>query len=314
MSSIRRPAPAWIRKLAIATHRAFASHHYAAAAYFSLCRTAAALGGPAVRDRLLNSMREVRWPEKSLRPVVVVLGSATTVQMHPHNGEFDFDAVLGGRLRYECEVFDFLDSRMGIYDAVVEIGANVGVFTLYFAKKLAGTAPGGKVIALEPSPEAYARLVENLRQNSIDNVWCLNAAVGTSNGLRPFFEPRGHLTNGSFSRDFAEHFSGDVASRPVAVVRGEEMLPFLRGCRKLLVKIDVEGAEAEVLNSLAPVFDAHRPDVLIEVLPAFQASINEAAQAVAPRYACYSIGRAGLERRESLVATEVRDCFMEPAR
>lgn len=100
-------------------------------------------------------MANVAWPESVLGPREVTLATNTQFKLQPHNGEFDFAALLGGRLHYENEVFTFLESRMNLYDAVIEIGSNVGVFTVYFGKKLEGR--GGRVYAFEPSKKAYAR-------------------------------------------------------------------------------------------------------------------------------------------------------------
>ena len=59
-------------------------------------------------------------------------------------------------------------------DTVVDIGAGIGEFALLASRK-AGSK--GKVIAIEPSPEDYATLLLNIKENGCNNVIPLNMAV-----------------------------------------------------------------------------------------------------------------------------------------
>jgi hypothetical protein len=63
-----------------------------------------------------------------------------------------------------------------------------------------------RVIAFEPSREAYGRLLSNLSERRDHVVMPFNAAVGVSSGFQMFYEPEGHLTNGSFLKKFSEIF------------------------------------------------------------------------------------------------------------
>ena len=67
-----------------------------------------------------------------------------------------------------------------------------------------------EVVAFEPSQEAYRRLLINLAANDARAVRTFNAAVARDAGFRTFFEPRNHLTNGSFHKEFSQIFSDDV--------------------------------------------------------------------------------------------------------
>jgi len=49
------------------------------------------------------------------------------VSIVPHLGEFDFAAHICRRMKYEREVVSWLSDRQ--YDFVIEIGANVGIYT-----------------------------------------------------------------------------------------------------------------------------------------------------------------------------------------
>lgn len=277
-----------------------------------MSRWLAAGASPFRRQQVLNSLRTVTWPDHALVPQRVRLGGDTHVWLQPHNDEFDFAAVLGGAFNYEPEVFSFLDGRMGDYDAVVEIGANVGVFTLYFTAQLAKWGADRRVYAFEPSRRAGLRLLENLDLNQVTNVSYFNCAVGDRTQFEWLFEPEGHLTNGSLLPDFAAKFSTEVRRTPCLMVNAAQLGELLGTHQRVLLKIDVEGFEAPLLRALAPVIQAKRPDILLEVLPEFEAAINEAAGSVAPGYEYFTITNDGLQVQDRIRAITGRDCFLTP--
>jgi len=281
--------------------------------HLAVCRWAAGQISPFRRRQLLNSLREVRWPDAALRPQLVRLGTDTWVRLQPHNGEFDFEAALGGALEYEPEVFAFLDARVRDYDAIVEIGANVGVFTLYFAEQLRRAGAGGRVYSFEPSEQAGRRLRHNLDLNGISNVSVFHAAVGQRAGFGWFFEPRGHLTNGSLLSSFAGKFSADVRKAPCLTMAAGQLAELLASHRRILIKIDVEGYEAPLLEALAPVIQAMSPDILLEVLPEFEQAINTAARRAVVGYDNYQLTRDGAVQCPRIQAGEGRDCFLSLA-
>ena len=58
-------------------------------------------------------------------------------------------------------------------DVVVDIGAHIGTFTVGAAKR----AMNGRVFAIEPVPENFDLLQENVRVNNRENVVTIHAAV-----------------------------------------------------------------------------------------------------------------------------------------
>ena len=114
----------------------------------------------------------------------------------------------------------------------------------------------------------------NLKINNAKHVAAFQAAVGSVSGLQSFFEPEGHLTNGSLLRDFSTLFSNTVCERQAVVLNACELEKFLRNSRKCLLKIDVEGFEPELIAALAPVIQKYRPDLLVEVLDLTADALN----------------------------------------
>lgn len=148
-------------------------------------------------------------------------------------------------------------------DTVLDVGANLGYYTL-IAAELAGAQ--GRVIAIEPNPSVYSFLCDTISVNGFSSrVTALNAAIGgrQRETLAPFFVPNGEPKNGRFL------MAGEDARRLSAVgevfsVRTLHTVPVDSG-RVDFIKIDVEGAELEVLASLAALMETHRPKIVCEV-------------------------------------------------
>jgi FkbM family methyltransferase len=168
-------------------------------------------------------------------PKIVSVGHKTKISLIPHLGEFDQTALFLKTLDYEAPVFEWLATNAAMkYDLIIEIGANIGVYTVFLDALT--RLPGSKltkIIAFEPSPEAFRRLLENLRANRARHVHALQAAVAPASGLQAFFEPAGHLTNGSFVREFAELFSESITETEVVVVDTAELERFLSNAGKV---------------------------------------------------------------------------------
>ena len=152
---------------------------------------------------------------------------------------------------YEREVQRLFLSSIGPGDTVLDIGANVGFFSL-LASRLVG--PTGRVIAFEPSPRNLEFLRRHLTMNSVQNVEVHPLAVAD----KPM---RSRLEVDARHPSIAKLGAHGV---PIEVVSLDHLLE--RECLPLpsLVKIDVEGAESKVLEGASTVLAKARPLVLLE--------------------------------------------------
>jgi FkbM family methyltransferase len=259
-------------------------------------------------QRAYNSvcLQGIVWPEMRFAPRRVRLGAKVEMMLTPHLEEFDAEALFFRGLTYERPVFAWLaDNVPGTYDLVIEIGANVGVFTIFLdalcqqAKAQPSSAP--RIVAFEPSQGAFARLLENVAANDMRFSSIFQAAIGPTSKLQTFFEPKGHLTNGSFLREFSEIFSDRIEENVAVMVSAMELERWLKPARRALIKIDVEGFEPDLVTALKPLLDRYRPDVLIEVVP-FTVDELERSPALAG-YGRYLIADSGLEQAPALFAS-----------
>ena len=66
---------------------------------------------------------------------------------------------------------------------IVDCGANIGMALLFFK----AVRPEAEVIAFEPHPVTFARLVETIDSNGLHDVHAENAAVGDQDGTAAFY-------------------------------------------------------------------------------------------------------------------------------
>jgi FkbM family methyltransferase len=152
--------------------------------------------------------------------------------------------------REEAEV-QFLLSLVNPGDTVVDAGAHLGTLTLPLAHKVGKT---GCVFAFEPQPAIAKLLVENLKQNDICNVDVRGMALSAGNGAY-YGLPR-------FDYDAPNNFGG-VALTAGTSIESQPLDFFdLQVCH--LIKIDVEGMEAEVLQGAADTIKRLRPLLYVE--------------------------------------------------
>lgn len=136
---------------------------------------------------------------------------------------------------------------------VLDIGAFIGSHTVYFAQQV---GPRGRVYAFEPQRHAFQMLCGNVALNALTNVTCLPYVVGRETGWRRL---------GELSQTISENFGGTQAlvvpaGEPTRTIRIDDLeLP-----RCDIMKIDVEGMEADVLAGAAKTIERLKPIIYCE--------------------------------------------------
>jgi len=299
-----------LKAFGAALHRALAKSRIAAQIYFTLLPAFSQWLPRKTRQQLRNSIHMVPWPSITLRPRTVILGRSTKVRLRPHFDEFDFEVLLGRHLDYERELFEFIEPRVGDYNVVIEIGANVGVFTTFVGATARAQSHALRVFAFEPGRAAYARLIENLQLNGLNDVRTFNCAVGRETDFADFFEPVGHITNGSLSREFALQFSEDVRCIRTLVIDAQLLDELIADSDRVLIKMDVEGAEPMIVRALERMFRRVSPDLLIEVLPSTASELNRTTFLQEFGYRLLHLATGGPVERDQFSAGAGRDYFL----
>jgi FkbM family methyltransferase len=142
---------------------------------------------------------------------------------------------------YEPDTIDFLARNLNYETLFIDVGAARGVMSL-FASSLTS-----RVVALEPNPQVFSHLDRNLKLNSklISNVLILPQALGISNHAEEAkFVNSNHLTPIVFSGSSRELFG------KVQFISLEHLLlEYNQERRKVVMKLDIEGAEWSLFSS-----------------------------------------------------------------
>ena len=129
------------------------------------------------------------------------------------------------------EIYNFSAKNKSPY--IIDCGANIGLSVIYFKK----IYPESKIIALEADPTIYQVLIENINIRNIRNVQCINSAVWINSETLSF------AAEGSWGGYLS---SEAVADQRNILVKALDLRQLID--RKIdLLKIDIEGAETEVL-------------------------------------------------------------------
>jgi FkbM family methyltransferase len=150
--------------------------------------------------------------------------------------------VVAGEVGDGAYDFSDIDFRPG--DTVVDLGAHLGVVSIFLAKRY----PFIQVLAYEPMPRVFELLERNIKRNRVHNVKAFNLAV-TSDGsdlelVSHLLSNSGGATSNFFSLDLPDHERIVVPSVTLDQIVEEHHIE-----RGPLLKIDIEGGEYEVLKS-----------------------------------------------------------------
>jgi FkbM family methyltransferase len=209
------------------------------------------------------------WVVQALKSRLTVRRRVTVVPIEPGlTIEVDWSTTIGREIyfhgSYEPDLAHLFEALIKPGMTVVDAGANVGELTLR-AAQLVG--PKGKVISIEPSPDVHSRLARNITRNGLqDRVIAVAAAASSSNGQADFFlgsEP----DSLSSSLNAPADFRGE--RRPIETIRLDSVTSNHGLSQVDLIKIDVEGAEFDVLDGARKLLSsAVPPYVIFEYNPA----------------------------------------------
>lgn len=188
---------------------------------------------------LVRNLRQGGWLEQGPALERLVLWNGKTVRHPPNRGGL-VPLVLALWQKNEYGIGEFYQPKPG--DVVADIGAHIGLLTLLLLQKESRV----QVLALEPSPENFACLAQNLAQFAPRRkIQPHNLAIGATFGrIRMGPLP----TNRSFDARTVPATTTDPGT--VGAVPLEHLFELAGAEYFSFLKMDVEGAEAEVFASL----------------------------------------------------------------
>jgi FkbM family methyltransferase len=169
---------------------------------------------------------------------------------------------------------------------VFDLGAYCGLTALAFAEKV---GEHGHVYTFEPDPDNFSALQKNLEKYAPGNITAENAAIWKESGLIRF------QAEGTVSSTIESLSPRTNATTSVKAIRLVEYLSSKNIHRLDLIKMDVEGAETDILDSSREVLQKYKPIVIVEGHRVREVMTTGACQAILHEegYRTYEVAQPG---------------------
>ncbi len=198
-----------------------------------------------------------------IRKKILILWLTVLKLMFPKGVKISMKHHLGQNLKFWFDAKTDNGFILGFYEKLLaqtlaenlsngftfyDLGAHWGYFSL-IASNMVG--PTGKVYSFEPLPTNYSRLEKNIRINDINNIEAFNNAVSSNVGTVAFSNQKD-----SFANNYIKASDDTIQ----VVTTSLDQFVYLEGHRPPdFIKIDVEGAELDVLKGAKKILSEVRP-------------------------------------------------------
>jgi FkbM family methyltransferase len=201
----------------------------------------------------------LRWQTRSFAGEGLVeageSGHRFSIYVDPANGPID--ATIYAKRRWGAGVGATLARILPAGGTFVDVGANIGYFSLLAARILGGE---GKVIAFEPIPRLIEQASRSAGASEVRTIRFVGAACGAQGGMATIAIDRHDIGTSSLAvtRPSTEAIEVEVVTLDDAL-RDEPRVD--------AIKIDVEGWELDVLRGATAVLRRHAPVLIVEYSP-----------------------------------------------
>jgi len=174
-------------------------------------------------------------------------------KMYLNKNDRDHSRVLGYLNYWEFEESKFLKSYVKEDMQIVDIGANIGYFTLLFSKWV---GQNGKIFSFEPEPENFTILQKNIIANQCRNVLSYQQAISDSSNSEFLYlsqtNPGDHRITSFYAYEHDEH-------RSKIKIDTTSLDSFFQSNSKInLIKMDIEGAEGLALKGMTNLINENK--------------------------------------------------------
>lgn len=160
---------------------------------------------------------------------------------------------------WEPRITKWINDSLTDGDTFIDVGANIGYYSLLASKRVGSR---GKVVAIEAAPWIYDIALKHLELNACNNVRALSVAASHEKGLVRIY-PGSEDNIGNTTIVPREGNSFEIQALPICDILLEEEILSIR-----IIKIDVEGAELQVVKGMIPILPRLKKnaEILIEIL------------------------------------------------
>lgn len=158
-------------------------------------------------------------------------------------------------VRVFCDIL----AQLSPQDSIIDIGANIGYYTVIAAAALALRSTAS-VHSFEPNPSIYAELAQNITHNHFTNVRVNQQGVGDVTSEMTLYVNPTAITYSSLRR--TQEFLTDEIHVPIITL--DEYAQAQHIAKVGLIKLDVEGGELLVLKGAAQILARDHPILIYE--------------------------------------------------
>jgi len=159
---------------------------------------------------------------------------------------------------YEKPEIDYISEYLKAGDVFVDIGANIGLFSLN-ASKVVGDQ--GKVVAFEAFSSNFKQFKNNISINNFKNIISENKAISNQNStIEILYNEKDHNIG------MASAFLKDFTSREIVESTTLDEYASIHNISKIdLIKIDIEGGEYHAILGMTKILSERKPQVIMEI-------------------------------------------------
>lgn len=154
-------------------------------------------------------------------------------------------------------ISDFVKPGMIVYD----VGANIGYMSLIFGK---ATGAHGKVYTFEPMPDNVSRINVNVTINKLSEIIIIVPAAVSNQAGTDIFLVHKNLSMGKLVGSGGRDESYESKVEVPTITLDDFVLSDGNPCPHL-IKIDVEGGGAKVLNGMSTILSKYHPRIFMEI-------------------------------------------------
>lgn len=209
-------------------------------------------------NNLSIQKRSAEWRKLKLKTDAVIIKVSNNARLKLYTDSVLSETIYAGR--FENAELDFVTRYLKKGDVFLDVGANIGLFTVVAASKVGSN---GHIFSFEPVKKTFLRLSENIRLNNLSNVSLFNAGLSNEDGeLEITTSGDGYDAWNSFGIPTAGlRFSREK----VGIIKLDSWARQQNTSKVNLAKIDVEGWECNVLRGGESFLSSENaPDLLVE--------------------------------------------------
>lgn len=181
--------------------------------------------------------------------------------------QIDISKYLGNKIywrgAHDWNTIFALKKNISSNDTIIDIGANIGEYTLSAASLL---DENGKVMAFEPVKKMYEQLIQNIELNPHlkNKILVIKKALGNQKNILPIYD-EAHTDNEGLYSLHQKNFKNSIKIEDIEIDTLDQIFKEYKISTVQFIKIDVEGNELFVLEGAKEVIQNFKPKLMIEI-------------------------------------------------